>query len=779
MTKARRHGPQKWEATVKCLSAAVAVPDAAFVKKGIPEYESPRDEHVDHALVSSMVSEVDGNDKVLVKVRCEYIRPRKTVSGVFVVSKAGLTFKEADTRRNQEGGNNVSEVRAKTHFWDKDTVCQMYTRRYKLCRTAIEIFFGDKTNCFLNFETVRIRAYVFSKILSGLKPPNLARVVGSSSSPGDALKRSGLTEKWRRREVSNFDYLMALNTMAGRSFNDATQYPVFPWVVSDYTSETLDFSDPMVFRDLSKPIGSHDPGAISLYSSATSVRYFLGRLEPFTSSIIPSTRSDAFTSISAAWARNSWELTPEFFTLPDFLLGGKDGDVALPTWARGSADEFIRINRAALESDYVSAHLNEWVDLVFGCKQRGAEAVETNNLYASIAYEGVIDYTKLRSDVRLQISAFGQIPDQLLASPHPQRVAVAPAEDSGRTSAAVSIFQDPENVLSWAAKVFSGPVVCVRPGAEPGTVIAVNPLCEVCTYRVERRRTDTAPTLRLVSTAQAPSSKPPHLARDTTFSPALFAVSDGRLFSCGFWDGSFRVLSLGTTAPVASVLAHRGIVTCVAAEQGTLVAGFRDTTLMLWDIPPLSAGVAGIVTGNTRKVMNHPRCVLYGHDEKVTAVDISKTLGIVASGALDGRVVVHALRTGKYVWSGVPVLAHPISCVRIIPQAKVIAVYSREKFSIAFCSLSGRTLAELKVQDKFNDMAATADGRFLVLGGKGAMCVFSLSSVSSGTVSFSHAYNIGANVSVCSLAISPDQNVLFAGLDNGNILSVSGQQQRQ
>jgi Beige/BEACH domain len=32
--------------------------------------------------------------------------------------------------------------------------------------------------------------------------------------------------KWEEGGVSNFEYLMFLNTMAGRTFNDLTQYPV-------------------------------------------------------------------------------------------------------------------------------------------------------------------------------------------------------------------------------------------------------------------------------------------------------------------------------------------------------------------------------------------------------------------------------------------------------------------------------------------------------------------------------------------------------------------------
>ena len=63
---------------------------------------------------------------------------------------------------------------------------------------------------------------------------------------------------WVKREMSTFEYLMALNTLAGRSYNDLMQYPVFPWVVADYTSEVLDLKDPKSFRDLSKPVGALD-----------------------------------------------------------------------------------------------------------------------------------------------------------------------------------------------------------------------------------------------------------------------------------------------------------------------------------------------------------------------------------------------------------------------------------------------------------------------------------------------------------------------------------------
>lgn len=98
------------------------------------------------------------------------------------------------------------------------------------------------------------------------------------------LYSSIFCQKWVNREISNFDYLMQLNTIAGRTYNNLAQYPVvrpsvsttviykrgsgsniyfgsyvfwfhqFPWILADYTSEELDLSDSRVFRDLSKPV---------------------------------------------------------------------------------------------------------------------------------------------------------------------------------------------------------------------------------------------------------------------------------------------------------------------------------------------------------------------------------------------------------------------------------------------------------------------------------------------------------------------------------------------
>ena len=52
---------------------------------------------------------------------------------------------------------------------------------------------------------------------------------------------------------------MYLNTLAGRSYSDLMQYPIFPWILADYTSPELDLTNPDSFRDLGKPMGAQCP----------------------------------------------------------------------------------------------------------------------------------------------------------------------------------------------------------------------------------------------------------------------------------------------------------------------------------------------------------------------------------------------------------------------------------------------------------------------------------------------------------------------------------------
>ena len=62
--------------------------------------------------------------------------------------------------------------------------------------------------------------------------------------------------------------------------------------------------------------------------------------------------------------------------------------------------DFINIYGQALESKFVSAHLHEWIDLIFGYKQLGAEAEKAMNVFNHYSYEGK-PATKICSNSRI------------------------------------------------------------------------------------------------------------------------------------------------------------------------------------------------------------------------------------------------------------------------------------------------------------------------------------------------------------------------------------------
>ena len=116
-------------------------------------------------------------------------------------------------------------------------------------------------------------------------------------------RASNMTQKWQRREISNFEYLMFLNTIAGRTYNDLNQYPVFPWVLTNYDDGEIDLGSANNYRDLSRPIGALNPSRRKYfeerysnwehddippfhygthYSTSAFVLNYLLRLEPFT-----------------------------------------------------------------------------------------------------------------------------------------------------------------------------------------------------------------------------------------------------------------------------------------------------------------------------------------------------------------------------------------------------------------------------------------------------------------------------------------------------------------
>jgi hypothetical protein len=147
-----------------------------------------------------------------------------------------------------------------------EEIREVHNRRYLLQEIAIEIFSNDGRNYLLVFPR-KCRNKIYDRLIAltpDLNDSTSQSIAGQRRSTNieqnsgilnALIGEKSVVQRWERGEISNFQYLMFLNSLAGRSYNDLMQYPVFPWILADYESEELDLNNPATFRDLSKPMG--------------------------------------------------------------------------------------------------------------------------------------------------------------------------------------------------------------------------------------------------------------------------------------------------------------------------------------------------------------------------------------------------------------------------------------------------------------------------------------------------------------------------------------------
>uniref|UniRef100_A0A673NB62 Neurobeachin-like protein 2 n=1 Tax=Sinocyclocheilus rhinocerous TaxID=307959 RepID=A0A673NB62_9TELE len=791
-------------------SSTEPIPLAVAKEAKVSDMEDDKLEDEDIAFIDEAEEgeEESQKEKLVLSEDCELITIVAVVPGRLEVTTHHLYF--------YDGSSEKEETEEGIGFDFKRSLSQLrevHLRRYNLRRSALELFFIDQAHYFINFRK-GVRNKVYSRIL-GLRPPNLFYF--GSRSPQELLKASNLTHRWVCREISNFEYLMQLNTIAGRTYNDLSQYPVFPWVLCDYTSAKLDLEDPAVFRDLSKPIGVVNPrhaqnvrekyesfedptGTIDKfhygthYSNAAGVMHYMIRTEPFTSLHIQlqSGKFDCadrqFHSVAAAWQARMEspadvkELIPEFFYFPEFLqnMNGFDlgclqisqekvNDVLLPPWA-SSPEDFIRKHRKALESEHVSAHLHEWIDLIFGYKQRGPEAVEALNVFYYCTYEGkrplMSSYCTLKysANIRTLKLFYLNIIKKNLATTFclSHSILFSLCIYFRKWALHRSYLRLPDINMFVAEQIAASELSA---NGMIGTHSWLPYDKNIANYFTFTRDPSVSnpKTQRFLSGPFSPGVE--------IGSQVLVVSTDGRLlFSGGHWDCSIRVTMLGKAKLVGRICRHIDVVTCLALDLCGiyLISGSRDTTCMVWQV--LQQG------GFSSGLSPRPVQVLCGHDQEVTCVAISTELDMAISGSKDGTVIMHSVRRGQYLLTLRPpcesCLPAPVAQLEVGIEGHIVAQTvmegrsaGKEKYALHVYSVNGTLLASETLDEKISALHLVPD--YLIVGTQqGNLHIRELYSLSLAVAP------LALKVPVRSVSVTKESSHILVGLEDGKLIVV-------
>uniref|UniRef100_A0A1B0DFL6 DUF4704 domain-containing protein n=1 Tax=Phlebotomus papatasi TaxID=29031 RepID=A0A1B0DFL6_PHLPP len=428
----------------------LAIPDRFLLPEAREKYSNLAPKAPLQYLVESLEREKNSlSDQVLYNFSSAYITADSEFSGDLVVTETVIKFFPDDEKEEVI----VVEIA---------NILDIWLRRYMHHNKAVELFMVSGRSLFFVLRELNDRK-IFAKYFAD-------KICDSSNSKWHYF----MLQQWRDGQLTNWEYLTALNQLSGRSYQDLMQYPVFPWILSDYQSSVLDLTNPNIYRKLEKPIAiqhpdneehfremyeylsqpgnrnvSHFPYHYSShYSNSGTVLSFLIRVPPFTSMFIKYQDNNfdlpdrTFFSVRHAWRLASKdsqtdvkELIPEFFTLPEMFENSEDFDfgvrqsgervhhVTLPPWSNNSSRLFVLIHRQALESDFVRSKLHLWIDLIFGCKQTGKRAVAAMNVFHSATYPEFPEPASTdpvdRSAYATMTRTYGQMPKQIIAFPHP------------------------------------------------------------------------------------------------------------------------------------------------------------------------------------------------------------------------------------------------------------------------------------------------------------------------------------------------------------------------
>ncbi len=443
-----------------------------------------------HKDLSSIVNE-------LVIYECEMITVKGSIFGNILVFENCLLFKSelVNDKRKKESNSKDDDDDSSYMDYACCTIDYDHLKKYKriiieynnikevVNRTffytwiSLEIFMKDGKSYFFNFFNEDTNKDI-TEYLKQKKIPVIDNIY-------KYYKKEEFAKKWKEEKITTYDYLLLLNKLTSRSYNDPNQYPVMPWL---FLEEGINF-----IRNFDLPISVQDSDKQEMflksgtyieddvishgnhYSTSAYIVFYLMRANPFTNNMIrfqsknfdvPDRQYNDMkqTIFLCQKMNNNREMIPELFSIPEIYINLNDNDfgkqkdgtrvhnISFSPYCDNPIQFSYLLKDLMNNNPEVNNHINKWFDFIFGVNQLGnfssnkkdnldskeKEKLKTLRKFGSNCYGQLFNMKKLISeaqkanktnselyeDIKTNINisvSFGQCPYQLLTEVHPSK----------------------------------------------------------------------------------------------------------------------------------------------------------------------------------------------------------------------------------------------------------------------------------------------------------------------------------------------------------------------
>lgn len=670
----------------------------------------------------------------------DYIKIQGTCFGRISISKtffeffSSFDYKPVDPLYYFSSLEFSMVLKRKRHMWSFSEISEIVLKKFIHQPCSFEVLLKSGKSYLFNVFSEDIRKEIVQRFSEH------KHILVYGKNPHVEVQK--FTKEWKKNKINNFEYLMIVNKLASRCMHDISQYPVFPWLLADYSKE-VQYLEDSGLRDLHYPIGAQNEkfrengikkyiewGDDSLtkfifgshYSNGGIVLHYLIRLEPYTSQAKELQNGDfdvgdrLFFSLDNAWKSTQAssgdykELIPELFYQPWCLYSyssqiyGKTQTnqeiihLQVPNCAVSNWD-FIKKHRILLDSPAISQNLHAWIDLIFGCKQQGEKALQHCNIFCGDTYEQSFNIQKNSvKDKNLQsmiekVYHFGQTPSLLFVNFHAKKEENGYLSENGLSKylageLEMGVQEKGEKIkgIVVAAFVLKKTAVMVKRQENNFYILSIK------IKGLEDNNLSTEYCLKRL--AAWDSEQLSVKCSNIKYSNKSFAVFREKFLISALHLSNSVIVHNMKGELVQTLYFHTSLTITVASSENFIFSGGLDSTIGCWNFSE-----SNLFSFNKSFI---------GHNSPVLTIKVLESYCVLVSGSQDGLILIHDFRNSECLVK----ILQPCEHLDVSELGFIGCSY---KNTISFFHITGENIYKELMQKQITEVKFTPLGEYCII----------------------------------------------------------------